>query len=235
MVRQIRESGMPTLPEEALDGLGASITEDVRSAVNDMGRGKSPGTDGFPIEVYVEYIDLLAPQLVKLFNAALEEGQLPPSMRQALITVLRKPGKDKQQCRSYHPISLINKDTKILSKILTDRLSRVILQVVHEDHAGFISGRNTTWNLRRVALVEETMESEGMNAAVVGRDAEKAFDSVCWKYMFQVLQHTIRDRSWIQWVKLLYIRPTGRIKTNNVISTEGELGWAARCLPFCLP
>lgn len=51
-----------------------------------MGRGQSSGTDLLPVEFYIEYIDVIIPQL--LYNSALEEGQLRTTMRQAIITVI---------------------------------------------------------------------------------------------------------------------------------------------------
>lgn len=108
---------MPSLPSEAQERLGQQITEEhIRQAVKSMGRGKSPGTDGIPVEFYIEYLNEPAPQLLKLYNLSLEEGKLPATMRQAVITVLLKPGKDIEQCKSYRPISLIDVDTKILKR-----------------------------------------------------------------------------------------------------------------------
>ena len=58
-----------------------------------------------------------------MFNESLSSEELPPTLQQAAITLIPKKGKDPLQCASYRPISLLNGDYKILSKIQAARLS----------------------------------------------------------------------------------------------------------------
>lgn len=60
--------------------------------------------------------------------------QLPGSMGEATIVFLLQPGKDPTSPVLYHPISLL-----VDIKLLANRLSRVITEVVHEDPSGFVS------------------------------------------------------------------------------------------------
>ncbi|KAJ1130101.1 hypothetical protein NDU88_008457 [Pleurodeles waltl] len=46
--------------------------EEIKGAVGDMSRDKTPGSDGLPIEFYNIYIDKLAPQLLKLYIRSLQ-------------------------------------------------------------------------------------------------------------------------------------------------------------------
>lgn len=85
---------------------------------------------------YQVYIDLLAPYLIKLYTGAMKDGRLPFSMVEVLIVVLPKPGKDKLLFSFYRPISLLTCDIKVLAKLLSLRLNRVILSVVHPDQIG---------------------------------------------------------------------------------------------------
>lgn len=73
-------------------------------------------------------------------------------MYEAAIALLVKPGKDMQMCESYHPISLLIADVKIFAKVLARRLARVITTQVGEDQTGFIPGKKTALNLRRLYL-----------------------------------------------------------------------------------
>lgn len=63
----------------------------------------------------------------------LKEGCLPPSMSEAVIVVIPTPNKDSDLCSSYCPISLLNVDAKIVTKILANRLNSVILSLIHDD------------------------------------------------------------------------------------------------------
>lgn len=71
-------------------------------------------------------------------------------MRAAVITLLHKKGKDFQQCANYRPISLTNVDEKILAKILAARLEEVVPSLIHQHQVGFVRGRHSADNLRRL-------------------------------------------------------------------------------------
>lgn len=64
----------------------------------------------------------------------------PPSLNSAFITVIPKPGKDPSLVGNYRPISLINNNLKILTKIMADRISSFINLYIHKDQVGFIPG-----------------------------------------------------------------------------------------------
>jgi len=69
---------------------------------------------------------------------AFEENKLPVSLNEAIITLLPKPGKPNNKCENFRPISLLNSDTKILSKILARRLETVAAYVIGMDQNGFM-------------------------------------------------------------------------------------------------
>lgn len=87
-----------------------------------------------------------------LFEVTFKECELPASMCEALIVVLPKPEKDKLKCGSYRPISLLNSDVKVLLKCLAIRLKKVIFHLVHPDQTGFMPGKSTYDNIRRLYL-----------------------------------------------------------------------------------
>lgn len=77
---------MPKLDINQVRKLESPITEgEIRQAVSLMNTGKSPGNDGIPAEYYKEYIDVLAPMLVKVYQEAFEKSHVPPTFNEFLL------------------------------------------------------------------------------------------------------------------------------------------------------
>lgn len=96
--------------------------------------------------------------------------------REAVISVFPKEGKDRLNCSNYRPISL-NQDYKLFTSILARRLETFLPDIINLDQTGFIRQRQTRDNIRRTLHIINHINQTDMEA-VLGLDAEKAFDSV---------------------------------------------------------
>lgn len=57
------------------------------------------------------------------------EGKLPNSFYEASMTSIPKPDKDPAKKKNYRPISLMNMDAEILTKILANMIQQYIKRV----------------------------------------------------------------------------------------------------------
>ncbi len=149
---------------------------------------------------------------------SLNNGCLPPTLRQSCISLILKKDKDPHECGSYRPISLLNVDVKILAKMLAKRLESVLPTIIHSDQTGFIKNRLLSHNIRRAFNIIYSSNSHPSEALLL-LDAEKAFDRVEWDYLFCVLQKFGFGNTFISWIKLLYSSPVCSVQANGVSSS----------------
>ena len=90
--------------------------------------------------IHQTFREELTPILLNLFQNILEGGTLPNSIYEATITLIRKADKDVTKKENYRPISLMNRDAKILNKILANRIQQDLKRIMHHDQVGFIPG-----------------------------------------------------------------------------------------------
>lgn len=224
MEKFLEGTKLPVLLDTDMNSLDAPITlEELRQAIVDMPNQKSPGPDGLPVEVYKQYGEVLAPELLKTLNWSAAVGRLPSSMSEAIIVLIQKEGKDQLDASSYRPISLLGTDAKILAKVLATRLNKCISTLIHPDQSGFIQNRSTSKNIRRTYLNLQTpVENEG-SRAVLSLDIAKAFDTLEWGYLWWVMERYGFGPLFINWLKILYQQPSARLKINNVYSERISL------------
>lgn len=183
-----------------------------------MKANKAPGSDGYPSEWYKTFKQQITPVLLNCFNHTLRTGEAPQSWKEAVISIILKEGKDKNECSSYRPISVLNVDYKLFASILSRRLESIVPELVDLDQAGFVLNRQTQDNLRRTLQVVSHITSENISAILVSLDAEKAFDSVGWEYLYRVLARFSFKDGFIKCIRALYFSPTARIRVNGHLS-----------------
>ena len=123
-------SSLPCHQAESCEGY--LTVGEVHAALLGMARGKSPGSDGFPMEFYVAFWDVIGADLVDVFNALFDLGFLPPSQRTALISLIFKKG-DRLLHKNWRSIILLNVDYKLCAHALAGRLLKVLHSVVPPD------------------------------------------------------------------------------------------------------
>ena len=122
----LEEHNLPRLNQEEIENINRPITStEIETVMKNLPTSKSPGPDGFTGEFYQTFREELTPDLLKLFQDVAEGGTLQNSFYEATITLIPKPDKDVTKKENYGPISLMNKDAKILNKILANRASLV--------------------------------------------------------------------------------------------------------------
>lgn len=143
--------------------------DEIVEALAGMKSGSAPGSDGLTVGFYKTYLDLLLPHISTLFHEMCVTGDMPHTMKEAILIAIPKPDKPLDDCASYRPLSLLNIDNKLYAKILAQRLSLLSPQLVAPEQAGFVHTRNLTFNLRTVFDVIQHTKSESKAVAIFFR------------------------------------------------------------------
>lgn len=121
------------------------------------------------------------------------------------------------------PYLLLNVDFKILSQVLAKRLKNVVPAIISPNQTGFIQGRHSYSNLRKLFIVIHSAQPD-QREAVISLDTEKAFDRVEWKQLFFTLYRFGFSEKFIAWIELLYSSPLALIISSNTQSIYFPLG-----------
>ena len=82
---------IPKLSDEDRDNLEGPLNyEECKNVLESFQNDKSPGEDGFTVEFYKLFYDLLSENLLACLNEAYEETELTISQRRGIITLLPK-------------------------------------------------------------------------------------------------------------------------------------------------
>lgn len=223
---------IPTLEEMVKEKLDSPIKkEELFEALSHMNGGKASGPSGLLIDIYKRFGEKLVPPLFDMLVESIEAEHLPPSLSNALITLILKPDKPHTKCGSYRPISLINSDAKIIAKVFARRLENHLPSLIASDQNGFIKGRQGFHNIRRLLNIID-VRKESPDTAIVSLDAEKAFDRVEHNYLFEVLRRFGFGEYICKCMKMLYHTPSASVMTNFVTSQPFKLQRGTRQGPL---
>ena len=135
-------------------------------------------------------IPYIVTPLKHIFNASLQKGIFPDSMKKACVIPLFKSG-DAKEFSNYRPVSLLPQFSKILERVFHKRLMYFLdkKQILYKSQYGF--RKNMSTSLAILELVEEITNATDDCKSTVGVfiDLKKAFDTVDHNILIKKLEH----------------------------------------------
>ncbi|XP_043705526.1 uncharacterized protein LOC122655395 [Telopea speciosissima] len=183
---------VPTLISDEENKMLVAVpdAEEVKTAVFEMDPASAPGPDGFP-GVNNNFITLIP----KVENA--------------------------RQVGHYLPICLGNFFFKIIPKIMATRLSLLLPKLISEEHGAFQQGKVITSSIGVASELTNMMASKCCGGTLgMKLDVQKVYDTLEWKFLFDVLGKIGFSHSWIGWIKEMM-----RSKKMSVLTNGGPVGY----------
>ena len=117
---------------------------------------------------------------------------------------------------------------KIISKILTNRLKKVLPKIIHGDQKGFVPGRNIQNANRFIQDLIHYTDEENLEGAIIFLDQQKALNRVEWGGSMLVLNISTFEKNFRKWIKMLTLNAKTSILTNGYLSKFFPISRSAR-------
>ena len=168
---------MLNVPPAANNANHPILREEVKAAVKSLKKGKSAGVDNIPAELLQHGGEAMVNALLTICNKIWRTGEWPTPWTQSLVITLPKNG-NLQLCQNYRTISLISHPSKVMLKIILNRLKPEAEKIIAEEQAGFRPGSSTTEHILNLRILCERYLHHQQDLYHVFIDFKKAFDRV---------------------------------------------------------
>ena len=171
----LSEKHLPTISDENYNLCEGEITEDNFKSIHD---NKTLGNDGLSKEFYETFWEDMKDVFINSLKQAKIEGSLSISQRQAVIILLEKEDRGKRFIKNWRPISLLNTDTKIISKAFAAKLKAILPSIISSNQTVYVEKRCISESGGLISDIMEICGKENIPDCLVTTDVKKGFDSL---------------------------------------------------------
>jgi Reverse transcriptase (RNA-dependent DNA polymerase) len=136
-------------------------------------------------------------------------------INQAYITLIPK-STTPETLSDYRPISVLSVVPKILTKILATRLQPYLHGMISNNQTTFIKGRQLMQTFLSTRELPCHLVKNKISSIFMKIDFQKAFDSISWDFLLEVLRVRGFPPLWIVWMRSLLISSTSFLKINGL-------------------
>jgi len=207
--------------EMRLDGVQepTATYEEVEKAIKSMRTGKAEGADEIPAELLKLGGETVTGAMHNMITHVWITGNWPDDWTQSTFVPLFKKG-DPTVCANYRTMSLISHASKVLLKVIVDRMRDKVEFEVAEEQAGFRPNRGITEHLCNLRLITERARARRQPLYLCFIDFEKAFDMISHKKLWKGMLSMGFAPHLVSLIKSLY-----EMQKSNVRAAGGKSDW----------
>ena len=157
------------------------------------------GPDGFSVTFYKRCWDTIKMERLEMVND-FYMCRLDLTRLNYWVKTLVPKVKEATNVKQFRPICLLNVSSKIFSKLIMDRLTLLADRIISKSHFAFVKGRYILDGAVMLHEVMLEMRHKKLKGVVLKRDFEKAYDSINWEFVEEVLHKKKFDPKIINWI-----------------------------------
>ena len=165
------------------------LESEVGATLHQMSPLKAPGLDGMPPLFFQHFWGSINNDVTSSILSWLNSGTLPSPLNHTFITLIPKTNSP-EFVHQFRPISLCNVLYKIFSKVLANRLKKILPKIITEHQSAFTKDRLISDN---ILVAFETLHclqkynSKTHDFMALKLDMSKAYDRVEWPFLEEVM------------------------------------------------
>eukprot|EP00253_Pinus_taeda_P027835 PITA_27835 len=188
------------IEEVETEVLSAPVSkEEVDAAMKTMGREKSPGPDGWTIELFLHFFDLIGPDITEVVEESRRKGEIYKPFNSTFIALIPKKD-DPETFEDFRPISLCNCIYKIIAKVIAINLVPILSRNISMEKFGFLDGRKIHEAIGVAQEVIHSVKQKKKKGVILKIDLSKAYDRINWLYLRLLLTHLGFNYTFISWI-----------------------------------
>eukprot|EP00253_Pinus_taeda_P036521 PITA_36521 len=185
--------------DEAEDLFGEASKEEVEATIKSMAKEKSPGQDGWSIEIFLHFFELIGAEITEVVEEARKKGEVYSPFNATFIALIPKK-EVPESFEDFRPISLCNSIYKIIAKVIANRIKPILSCHISMEQFTFLSGRQIHEAIGVAKEVMHSVRQKNKKGVVIKIDLSKAYDRINWLYLRLLLTHLDFKPTFISWI-----------------------------------
>ncbi|XP_028074331.1 uncharacterized protein LOC114276709 [Camellia sinensis] len=157
--------------------------------------------------------------IMKFMQEFHDNGVLGNGINCSFVTLVPKIASP-EAITDFRPISLISSIYKVVAKVLANRMKVVVPKIIDRVQSAFLSGRNIMDGVLVANEIVDWWKKTNRKGLIIKLDFEKAYDTVNWNFLFQMLENFGFGPTWTKWIKECISSARVSILVNGSPSTE---------------
>ena len=162
--------------------------DEQKETLHNFHKDKILGLNGWTIEFLLALYDTIGPNLLHLVEESWVNGHMHPPLKSTFIVLIPKI-ENLDTVEDFIPISLCNITYKVVSKIIFQRIKKVLSKIILPEQFGFLENRHIHEAIRVAQEGMHGIKIKKIKGAILKIDLSKDFDRVSWIYLRRILTH----------------------------------------------